>query len=76
MAYDYFILGLYGLAYLICSVIVIALFFSFTIWLESWKKKMDDADYCPHCGGTGFDKWWTPCQRCKTTGYIPKERTY
>lgn len=32
----------------------------------------EDMMYCPHCGGTGYDKLWTPCQYCGTTGYISK----
>jgi hypothetical protein len=32
----------------------------------------DDMIYCPHCGGTGFDKLWMPCPYCGTTGYVPK----
>jgi hypothetical protein len=32
----------------------------------------DDMIYCPHCGGTGFDRLWTPCVYCGTTGYVPK----
>ena len=32
----------------------------------------DDMIYCPECGGTGFDKYWIPCQHCGTTGYVLK----
>lgn len=33
----------------------------------------DSMIYCPHCGGTGFDRLWAPCVYCGTTGYVPDE---
>lgn len=32
----------------------------------------DNMMYCPVCGGTGFGAFWTPCQHCGMTGYVPK----
>ena len=34
----------------------------------------DDMEYCQCCGGTGFDRLWTPCPYCGSTGYVPKKR--
>jgi len=34
----------------------------------------DGMQYCPHCGGTGYDRLWTPCPYCRTTGYVKKEQ--
>jgi DnaJ-class molecular chaperone len=30
----------------------------------------DGAEYCPECGGTGFDKYWTVCPLCHGVGYV------
>lgn len=73
MTYDYLVLTGIAVAYTLISIaaVLIALYL---IIISENRSFMELYEFCPDCGGTGYGAFWTPCQQCGTTGYVPKRK--
>ncbi len=71
MTYDYLVLAGIAASYLLVSFVVVLIALYLMIAMES-HKLADTMQYCPECGGTGFNKYWEPCPNCGTLGYVPR----